>query len=133
MIALDTNVLVRVLVDDESEPWQIQAARNLLKQHRAAWISKIVLVETVWVLESAFAFGKPEVLKALAALLRRPGITFEDPDTVKEAVNLYTDSSADFADCLILATATSRLRVLYTFDRKLGRLHGAHRLEKISS
>jgi predicted nucleic-acid-binding protein len=128
MIAVDTNVLVRVLVDDPSEPEQSRLARQLLLVHGEAWVSQIVLIETVWVLESAFAFAKAEVLVALEALARQSALLLENADSFAAAVALYEDSAADFADCLILANAQSQRRTLYTFDRKLGRLHGARRL-----
>lgn len=131
MIAVDTNVLVRVLVDDPSAPEQSALAHQLLLVHGEAWVSQVVQVETVWVLESTFGFAKAEILEALQALARQQqGLRLENAEAFATAVALFEDSAADFADCLILANAQQRQRTLYTFDRKLGRLHGARKLAK---
>lgn len=63
MIAIDTNVLVRILVDDPDAPEQCQQARDLVSSEKeSVWIAQIVLVETVWVLESCYQFRKPTIL-----------------------------------------------------------------------
>lgn len=65
MIAVDTNVLVCVLADDPSEPAQTRAAREIVLQAEAVYVPHVVQVETVWVLESAYGFGRDEVVSAL--------------------------------------------------------------------
>ena len=128
MIALDTNVLVRVLVDDPDAPDQCEQARELLLTHSSAWIAQIVLVETVWVLESVYGFGRAEILNIIERIRENPALELEAADRLDEALALYRDSTADFADSLILVAATQRRLILHTFDRKLGRLNGAQRI-----
>lgn len=125
MIAIDTNVLVRALIDDPSAPKQSKLAQNLVAEAGGAWVSQVVLVETVWVLESAYRFDRADILSALETLGRYPGIELEAYERVDRALSLYSDGHTDFADCLILAGALERRLILHTFDRKLGRLHGA--------
>ena len=125
MIAIDTNVLVRALIDDPSAPEQSELARNLVAEAGGAWVSQVVLVETVWVLESAYRFDRADILSALETLGSFPGIELEAYERVDRALLLYSDGHTDFADCLILAGALERRLILHTFDRKLGRLHGA--------
>lgn len=130
MLAIDTNVLLRVLVDDPSAPEQNRLARNLLVETDSVWVSLIVLVETVWVLESAYSFEASAILSVLEALVAHPGITVEAYGHVDRALSLYSDGHTDFADCLILAGALERRLTLHTFDRKLARLHGAKEIGK---
>lgn len=62
MIAIDTNVLVRMLVDDSDSQEQCQRARDLIANHGDAWVCRIVLIESVWVLERAYDFTKEQCL-----------------------------------------------------------------------
>lgn len=128
MIAIDTNVLIRVLVDDPDAPDQCEQAREFLLTHGLAWIAQIVLVETVWVLESVYGFGRAEILNIIERIRENPALELEAADRLDEALALYRDSTADFADSLILVAATQRRLILHTFDRKLGRLNGAQRI-----
>ncbi len=129
MIAIDTNVLIRVLVDDPDAPDQCQQARELLLVHGSAWIAQIVLVETVWVLESVYGFGRTEILNVVERIRENPALELEAVDRLDTALTLYRNSTADFADGLILlVAATQRRLVLHTFDRKLARLDGAQRI-----
>ena len=128
MIAIDTNVLVRVVVDDPDAPDQCQQARELLLTHGSAWITEIVLIETVWVLESAYRFSKTEILNVIERIRENPALEFEVMDRLDTALVLYRNINADFADVLILAAATQQQVILYTFDRKLARLDGTQRV-----
>ena len=128
MIAIDANVLVRVVVDDPGAPEQCQQARELLLTHGSAWITEIVLIETVWVLESAYGFSKTEILNVIERIRENPALEFEVVDRLDTALVLYRNSNADFADVLILAAATQQQVILYTFDRKLARLDGTQRV-----
>jgi len=69
MIAIDTNVLVRVLVNDPDAEVQCQLARDLIAIHGNIWICRVVLIETVWVLESAYKFSKAQIIMGLEALI----------------------------------------------------------------
>ena len=121
-------MLIRVLVDDPDAPDQCEQARELLLTHGLAWIAQIVLVETVWVLESVYGFGRAEILNIIERIRENPALELEAADRLDEALALYRDSTADFADSLILVAATQRRLILHTFDRKLGRLNGAQRI-----
>ncbi|CDH46874.1 type II toxin-antitoxin system VapC family toxin [Candidatus Contendibacter odensensis] len=131
MIAIDTNVLVRVLVDDPTAPQQCEQARILLKAQGSVWVSQPVLIETVWVLESAYGLDKAQLLDVLERILRHPGVCLESSELLDSALSLYSASHTDFADCLILVKAQTQHLILYTFDRKLARLHGAQRVANL--
>jgi predicted nucleic-acid-binding protein len=128
VIAIDTNVLVRVLIDEPSETAQITAARALVADARNVFVSQVVLVETVWVLESAYQLPKAEVLEALDHLVANAAFSLDEEARCSAAVRLFHESNADFADCLILTTSRARGLELHTFDKRLSKLAGAKRV-----
>jgi predicted nucleic-acid-binding protein len=129
VIAVDTNVLVRLLVDEPSQPVQVRAARNLATEAGAVHVPVVVLVETVWVLESAYGVDKPRVLAALKHLLSNDAYQLEASQHCAEAMSLFAGNNADFSDCLILAGCRSLGMTLHSFDKRLARLNGAQQVE----
>lgn len=125
MIAVDTNVLIRILVDDPGASAQMQAARALLADSTVLYVPQIVQVETVWVLESAYGFDKTNICSILDHLLNHPQFQLQSAESFRSAVTLFRKHSADFSDCLILTEAIANHLVLRTFDKKLGRMKGA--------
>lgn len=119
MIAVDTNVLVRALVDDPGEPRQSAAARARLKQASEVFVPQIVQVETVWVLETAHALTKAEVVPVLEHLRDNGAFDIQNRACFEMALTEYREGSADFADYLILAESRSRSTQLLTFDKRL--------------
>jgi predicted nucleic-acid-binding protein len=129
MIAIDTNILVRVLVNDPKAEEQCRLTRELMAAHSDVWVCKIVLVETVWVLQSAYQFTKEQIILVLEKLIQHPNIHLEDSESLDSALTIFSASNAGFADCLILNDAQRKNCVLHTFDIKLSKLHGAKRVE----
>ena len=114
MRAVDTNVLVRLLTDDD------EAQTRIAKRVMAAgdtFISSTVLLETEWVLRGAYRFAPNEVNLALSALGGLRGVTFEAPNVVAQALDWHREGM-DFADAIHLASASS-CELFVTFDRKL--------------
>jgi predicted nucleic-acid-binding protein len=103
MIGLDTNVLVRFLVRDDEA--QYERARRLIRREAQAGepvcISLVVLLETEWVLRSRYHLSKAEILGTFSDLLSAVDLTFEDEAAVEEALFVWQDATAQFADCLI--------------------------------
>jgi predicted nucleic-acid-binding protein len=129
MAAADTNVLVRLLLEDDEA--QARAARSFLRSNAPLFVSHVVLAETAWVLASAYRFKRAELEKLVEMLLDTEGIAIERPAVVRTALDHFAASRADFADCLILATAQAAAAVpLATFDKNLGKLPGARRIGK---
>lgn len=124
MLAVDTNVLVRVLVDDPGAPKQCAAARQLARDSGAIYVSQIVQVETVWVLESAYRFDREAVTDALSELARNDAFVLQRHGVFTEALHEMSIGAADFSDCLILTEARAENAELATFDKKLGKLSG---------
>ena len=128
MIALDTNVVVRLLVDDD--PDQCRRARRLVaeaeKRGEPLWLCDIVLCETVWVLESCYDLRRDAIAAVLKRLVRTRQVRLQSSDQVAAALAAYADGSADLADYLILEhSLAAGCDRLVTFDRELLRLKGA--------
>jgi predicted nucleic-acid-binding protein len=125
MIAVDTNVLVRILVNDKEAERHCRLARELIAKQDGIWVCREVLIETLWVLQSKYQFKKEQVLLALDTLRCHPDIMLENAEHLDMNLELFTESNVGFADCAILNNANNRQLILYTFDRKLSRLQGA--------
>jgi predicted nucleic-acid-binding protein len=125
MLGIDTNVLVRFLVQDDDA--QFEKARKLIKREVAAgrrvFINQLVLMETEWVLRSRYAVPKNQIIEAISGLLDSTDVKFEDEPVIEEALFIWKDGTADFADCLIGAK-NRRLgcRATATFDAKAAKL-----------
>jgi predicted nucleic-acid-binding protein len=116
LIALDTNVLVRlVTADDEA---QLRAARAAV-EGQALWISKTVLLEVEWVLRGAYGLSREVVHGALVKAAGTTHVTIEDAPSVTQALS-WMAGGMDFADALHLASA-SRADTFVTFDKALAR------------
>ena len=117
MIAVDTNVLVRLIAADDQG--QLALARSLF-ENESIFISKTVLLETEWVLRSAYRVAPENLAVAIRRLLGLSKVTVESGAAVGQALEWY-DSGFDFADALHLASAAPAAGFA-TFDRNLVRL-----------
>jgi predicted nucleic-acid-binding protein len=127
MLGIDTNVLVRFLVRDDEA--QFEKARKLIKREVAAgrrvFVNQLVLVESEWVLRSRYAAPKNQIIAAISSLLDANDVQFEDEPAIEEALFIWKDAAADFADCLIGAkNRRMGCRATVSFDVKASRLPG---------
>lgn len=131
MIAIDTNVLVRFLTQDDPEQGAI-ARRFLagLTVDHPGFVAREVLVELVWVLERAYRYSRKEIASALEGVLAAAELQVEASDDVGAVLHAYRDEGFGFAD-LMIAAAGRRVGAesLVTFDRKAARLPGVELLE----
>jgi predicted nucleic-acid-binding protein len=130
VIAIDTNVLVRVIVEDTGQPEQTEIARELVKNARQVYITQIVQVELTWVLAKVYKIGKVSLVTVLEHLLNNPDYILQRSDIFEAALNLFRQSQADFADCLILAESQHAKTILHTFDKRLGKHNDTELLRK---
>jgi predicted nucleic-acid-binding protein len=123
---IDTNVLIRYLIQDEPE--QARRASRFIATACSAddpgFINRIVLCELVWVLESAYGYARDRMAQLIENLLRTAQLKVEDHDVAWAALREY-QTGADFADALI-AALNQRVGCedTVTFDRKAGRRPG---------
>ncbi|KAF1049479.1 type II toxin-antitoxin system VapC family toxin [Xylophilus sp.] len=122
MLAVDTNVVVRFLVDDE--PAQHRRAVAMLSGH-VVWLSRTVLLETEWVLRGAFGFEPGEIAAALRQLTRLSGVRCEDAAAVDAAIGAL-EAGMDFADALHFAASASADEGFATFDARFVRRARKH-------
>jgi len=116
MLAVDTNVVVRLLVNDDAR--QGAAARRLFESDEI-WIGVTVLLETAWVLESVYDLSADETVKALQRLLGLSNVRAEDPGAVAVALDA-AGRGLELADALHLVR-TPQDAVFVTFDRALAK------------
>ena len=124
-IGLDTNLLVRLITDDD--PDQADLVENLLeslaKKDATFLINEIVLAELDWVLTSVYGYSKKDFLKTIDRLFKTKNIAFSTPDLIKQAYKLYSKSNADFSDCYLSVQNNSLgCKTTYTFDKKASKL-----------
>lgn len=126
MRALDTNVLVRYLAQDD--PRQSARATRLLEDELSSadrgFISLVVLLRTVWVMESVYGAKAPLVADILDELLRVPSLEIQEATAVRDATQRYRGGGVDLHDCLIVALAATRKARVLTFDAKAARRLG---------
>ena len=118
MIGLDTNVLVRYVMQDDAR--QAARATALIESFSAeepGFVPVVTVVELVWVLAGSYGLGRAQVAAALEALLRAKELVVERADIVTQALKRYGTGGADFADALIERLAVSAgCTATMTFD-----------------
>jgi predicted nucleic-acid-binding protein len=126
MRAVDTNVLVRLLARDNAR--QTGAAEAFVAS--GAWVSHLVLAETIWVLDSVYGLGPARLANAVELLLEHRDLAIQDADVVARALGQFRRRPAlGFSDCLVLEIARQAGHLpLGTLDRALSRLDGAERV-----
>ncbi|HEU0276449.1 MAG TPA: type II toxin-antitoxin system VapC family toxin [Rhodanobacteraceae bacterium] len=131
MIGIDTNVLVRYLAQDDAK--QSAAASRLfqsLSPASPAFVSQIVLAETIWVLESRYDAGAERVGQVIETLLRTDALQVERADVVWRALRRFREAQGDFPDALVTELALAAgCKQVYSFDRGAVKRSGMTPLE----
>jgi predicted nucleic-acid-binding protein len=124
--AVDTNVLVRLIVGDDAH--QTAAADAFVQQ--GVRVSIITLADAIWVLKKSLKLSPVELAATIEMLLNHRDITLQDFDAVAAALDLFRSRPAlGFYDCLILEVARKAGHLpLATFDRALGKVEGTQKL-----
>lgn len=124
MKALDTNVLVRFLVQDDQK--QSQKANALLTQaeqtKQPLFITSLVVLELIWVLDSVYGASREDILHSLNELLSMPALEFEKQNILRKFVNSVQNNNFDLSDVLIAqAGFDNGCDTTITFDKKAAR------------
>jgi predicted nucleic-acid-binding protein len=125
VIGIDTNVLVRYITQDD--PAQARKATNVIEREctdgNRGFVSVVVLLEVVWVVESCYAASRDDVATILRRILESRQLAVQDAEPVWQALSAFERTNSDFADCLVAALATaSGCTKVVTFDRKATRV-----------
>lgn len=131
MIAVDTHIIVRLIVADDA--LQADKARRVFDDAAGrgarVWVADTVLVELAWTLGRAYARDRADIVKALRALASHATVALESPAAVRAATDAFEQGTADFADCLLSAKAAAAgCDGLATFDRGMKGLPGVRLL-----
>lgn len=123
MIGLDTNVIVRyIMQDDPAQSRRATALMERLTEERPGFISLVGITELVWVLESAYGLARHQVADVLSKLISIDVLKIERHAAVAAAIRGFKDGKADFADCLIeRSSAQAGCERTVTFDRSAAR------------
>ncbi len=126
MRAVDTNLLVRLLVRDDAA--QVALAEAFVAT--GAWVSHLVLAETVWVLDATYERTPGQIAAAIELLLDHGQLALQDPEVVARALEQFqAHPTLGFSDCMVLEIARKAGHLpVGTFDRALARLEGAQRV-----
>lgn len=133
MISLDTNVMIRFIVRDE--PSQYRLACELIQRakesQQRAMVMLLVVLECEWVLRSAYRYSKSEIITTFSALRAAGEVQIEREAVLVEALEIWAQGKAHFANCLILASSRALgCTAMMTFDRQAGKLPGATLLRR---
>jgi len=119
MTGLDTNVLVRYIMQDDTK--QSPLATRLIESlsvDAPGFVPLVSVTELGWVLTSAYELDRGQLIEAFEALLRTKELIVESAEVVWKALRLVQNSNADFADCLISSSAAAAgCAKTMTFDR----------------
>ena len=126
MRAVDTNVLVRLIIRDN--PRQVASAEDFIGT--GAWVSILALAETTWVLSSVYELTARQQATAIEMLLNHRHLVLQDPDLVAAALEIFRSRpSLGFSDCLMLQAARKAGHLpIGTFDRRLALADGSQKL-----
>lgn len=127
MIGLDTNILVRLVIEDD--PVQLQKARDFLDANCSAdepgFVNRVTLCEMVWVLTSNYSLQRAEIARHIADLIVSTDIVVEDVAAVRAAAIRYAQTNVGFAGLLIAETnRAAGCTATATFDKRAARLDG---------
>jgi predicted nucleic-acid-binding protein len=123
---LDTNVLVRYIVQDDA-PQSAQATElvEALTAENPGFVSVVALIELVWVLERCYAASKEEISSIIHTLLRTKELVLENASLIQQALGVFSKTNVEFSDCLIQQSGQHAGCVhTATFDYKASKIHG---------
>jgi predicted nucleic-acid-binding protein len=131
MPALDTNVLVRYVVQDDLA--QLAAAKRLIRkcvlEGQTLFVPVTVTLELEWVLRASFGYAKDEVMGVLSSLFSAAELHFQSERALEVGLQLYRTGTADFADCLHIALSAQAGELpLCTFDKRAAKVSGSRLL-----
>ncbi len=123
MIGIDTNILARYYIQDDSDSeaaLQHAAALRLIESGEPLMVSKSVLLELEWVMRGYYGFAPNDIASAMAHLLTLPHVVVEDRAAIEQALS-HANAGLDFADALHLASYRTCHRMASFNDRKFAR------------
>ena len=130
MIGVDTSVLVRYLVGDDLQQSQLaQNVFNALSTYEPGFISREVMIETVWVLERAYKISRPHIGSVIEGLLAAEELKIEQSGDIAWVLRRYLENKSGFADLMIACAGQRKgCTVTVTFDKGAAGIEGMNLL-----
>ena len=135
MIALDTNALIRLVIeDDEAQARKVKKLiESIEKYGQQIIILTEVLIETVWVLESVYGCTREDISRFLETMIHTSIFTFSEPRIIRNVIHQFK-KAGDFADLVIVMQALNhQAKKMVSFDKKLQKLFPDYVVEKLGS
>lgn len=121
MKSLDTNVIIRFLVNDDMKQGELVKKLFLTaeKDNSVYFVSIPVILELIYVLDSVYGFTRKEILDAFNAMLLMPILLFEDTDTIQKFLSSAEKTNIELEDLLIgIVAREAGCKTTITFDKK---------------
>ena len=126
MNALDTNVLVRLITDDDADMREsaVRLIEDAYANAEVLLVPAVVVLELVWVLSARYGFSRTDILNALDRLSCVKGLRFDSDARLHELIRIGRTTTTDIPDILIgLCARDSGCNFTWTFDKKAARTH----------
>ena len=122
-ILLDTNVIVRFLVQDNQEHFikAVKIFQDIEDLHTEAYLMDFILAEVVYVLKRIYKFDKKLISHTLQQLLMYPNLFLDNKLVAYEALSIYSDKNIDFADAYLCAKRKLEGYKIVSFDKDLNK------------
>lgn len=127
MIILDTNMILRILVDDNPE--QAEQAENIINNNRVLILPEVAS-EVIYVMSKVYKIERAVIASSLLNMLTLDNVDTSCGNVLNRGLQLYRDTSLDFVDCLLAAYHSEENYDICTFDKKLQKLIERVDLEK---
>ena len=121
MKAIDTNILIRFLIgDDELQAKKVYTIfKNAESEKKELFVPLLVILETIWVLESVYEISRTEILDSISDLLLMPILKFGQQSALQQFVHSAQENKYDLSDLLIAYSAkTNGCEAVITFDKQ---------------
>lgn len=127
MIALDTNVLIRFLINDDKK--QASIAKEVIQKAESTkqplFVTSLVVLKVVWVLDAVYEAERSDIITAIGDLILMPSLCFEDQTMLRHFIIEASTSTFDLSDLLIsLSGIESGCETTLTFDKKASKFSG---------
>lgn len=119
MIIVDTNIILRYLLQDNKELSQV--AIDIIDNNEI-FIPTEVIVEVSYVLKKVYNVNKEKIYEAIKLLLDMESVKFQNSGTIEMAFKIYSDKNLDIVDCMLFAYGKNEKYDIRTFDKKLNKL-----------
>ena len=127
MIALDTNVLIRFLINDDKKQASItkEVIQKAESTKQPLFVTSLVVLEVVWVLDAVYEAERSDIITAIGDLILMPALCFEDQTMLRHFIIEASTSTFDLSDLLIsLSGIESGCETTLTFDKKVSKFSG---------